>query len=371
MKKILLLCFVLVFAGLSAQDWNITGAGARAAGFAGAFIGIADDATAIGWNPGGLTQLYRPEVSLVTRFVGESLDDEYYEEKFTQNHFALNFGSAAYPFMDGKFVVAAAYQQQLDMFSDWTDGESDTGGAYTISTGAAYQVMPIVSIGLSTNIWMGKWESEDDYGSSDIGFSGFNMNLGAMLNLRNLANPLPMQVGFSMRTPFELSVKVDNDSGDSWTNKVEMPLMMGFGAAYFLGENLILSADFEMRNYGKSEILYDNGDSVYLSDSEENLSQLRFGAEYLLVTDFAAVPFRAGFKTVPTLLAEMNYDNGDIDSQVVGTGFAFGSGLIFERFAIDVTYDLEAYDHDYIYQGSDLTDNHSIANLGISGTFYF
>ena len=47
-------------------DWNFTGVGARAAGMGGAFIGVADDATAVIWNPGGLTQLYRPEASIVT-----------------------------------------------------------------------------------------------------------------------------------------------------------------------------------------------------------------------------------------------------------------------------------------------------------------
>ena len=41
------------------------GSGARALGMGGAFIAIADDATAASWNPGGLTQLERPELSLV------------------------------------------------------------------------------------------------------------------------------------------------------------------------------------------------------------------------------------------------------------------------------------------------------------------
>ena len=339
-------------------------------GMGGAFIGLADDATAISWNPGGLTQLYKPEVSLVSRFVGESYDDEFYEEKYTQNHFALNFGSAAYPFMDGKFVVAAAYQQQLDMYNNWYDDSSDSGGAYTISTGIAYQVLPIVSIGLSTNIWLGKWKSEDSFGSNDIKFSGFNMNIGAMLNLRNLSNSIPLQVGFSTRTPFDLSVKVD-DGFNSWTNKVEMPLMMGFGAAYFLGENLILSADFEMRNYGKSKIIYDDGSSVYLSNSEENVNQLRIGAEYMLVTDFAAIPVRAGIKTVPTLLAHWD-ESGYPDGQVVGSGFALGTGLIFEKIAIDVTYDIETYTQDYFDTlGSEYTNTTIKGNLGISGIYYF
>ena len=41
------------------------GSGARAMGMAGAFIAIADDATAASWNPAGLIRLERPEVSIV------------------------------------------------------------------------------------------------------------------------------------------------------------------------------------------------------------------------------------------------------------------------------------------------------------------
>jgi len=44
---------------------NITGTGARALGMGGAFVALADDATAASWNPAGLAQLTRPGVSLV------------------------------------------------------------------------------------------------------------------------------------------------------------------------------------------------------------------------------------------------------------------------------------------------------------------
>ena len=41
------------------------GSGARAQGMGSAFIAVADDATAASWNPGGLGQLQRPEISAV------------------------------------------------------------------------------------------------------------------------------------------------------------------------------------------------------------------------------------------------------------------------------------------------------------------
>ena len=45
--------------------FNRTGSGARAAGMANAFIAISDDGTAASWNPSGLAQLRKPELSVV------------------------------------------------------------------------------------------------------------------------------------------------------------------------------------------------------------------------------------------------------------------------------------------------------------------
>ncbi|MCU0645955.1 MAG: hypothetical protein MUC94_17060, partial [bacterium] len=44
-------------------DFNFIGAGARARGMGGAFIGGADDATAASWNPAGLVFLEKMEAS--------------------------------------------------------------------------------------------------------------------------------------------------------------------------------------------------------------------------------------------------------------------------------------------------------------------
>ena len=47
------------------SSFNPVGSGARAIGMGGAFIAMADDATAASWNPGGLIQLTMPEFSMV------------------------------------------------------------------------------------------------------------------------------------------------------------------------------------------------------------------------------------------------------------------------------------------------------------------
>lgn len=68
---------------------NAVGSGARALGMGGAFIAVADDATAASWNPGGLTQLERPEFSLV----------------LSQKWFSEDFTSGTHPELNGSFDV--------------------------------------------------------------------------------------------------------------------------------------------------------------------------------------------------------------------------------------------------------------------------
>ncbi|MBN1948776.1 MAG: hypothetical protein JW784_03460, partial [Candidatus Cloacimonetes bacterium] len=105
MKKIVIFLCLVLSGALVAQNvnFNLTGAGARAAGMGGAFIGVADDATAIVWNPAGLTLLERPEASVVTRFIADTYTLEWGDEKDeeTQSHFVLNFLSGAVPLKFG------------------------------------------------------------------------------------------------------------------------------------------------------------------------------------------------------------------------------------------------------------------------------
>lgn len=92
---------------------NITGTGARALGMGGAFVALADDATAASWNPAGLAQLTRPEVSLVYDWSSgtndaRGTDDVTYANGSVANgvwsspgHIRSNyvgFASATYPF---------------------------------------------------------------------------------------------------------------------------------------------------------------------------------------------------------------------------------------------------------------------------------
>jgi len=390
MKKVIFFILIVLFTVSLNARWNITGAGARAAGIGGAFIGVADDATAIVWNPAGLTQLYRPEASIVSTF--NSTRSELGDWDNVKSNFVLEFVSSAYPFMDGKLVVAAAYQRPIDLYEDFSSDtyeQTATGGADTFTIGSAYQMLPLVSVGMAANVWFGKFEEDvideyrgayysstyDEYyylyrtGEMSQTFSGFNMVCGLMVNFENLQNPVPLKLGCTVRTPFDLEAKeegsffqeyywLDGDYGsenieyDDGEATNEMPLMIGGGISYRIGDDLTITADFETRAYGESN----------LNSHEDDLNQIRVGIEKIYVTDFVVIPLRIGYQTVPTLMIDSN------DDPIIGNGFSFGTGLIFEKFAFDTAFTM-AINENIRPSGGNQVNTYS--KLIFSGILYF
>lgn len=404
MKKISSVFFLIMVCVVSSfsqynSDFNITGSGARAEGFGGAFIGLADDATAVVWNPAGLTQLERPEASIVTRFIREAVSFKHetrprldYED--SDGRFALNFTSFALPIAksDLKLVAAVSYQKQLDFFEKSKDKDFDdfgneveqitegSGGVNTITPAIALKVSPVIAVGISINIWTGSIENKSSLEVKGVGrnredysadYSGLNFVIGSLIDFEQMNNGFPLKVGATIRTPFELSSEgsvfiedqLSSNPGSGTLDvkqTIDMPLMFGFGASYRVGDNFTFAFDYELRNYAQKNLTTEltlpgfGSASVEerVSQSGKNLSEIRLGAEYLIVGEIGVIPIRAGFKTVPTVLSDVNvqYDPNTDDliltptgEQVKGTGFSLGSGFISDTFAIDITYGIQRY----------------------------
>ncbi len=398
-RSVLILSILLTSAG-TAQDWNITGAGARAEGFGGAFIGVADDATAIVWNPAGLGQLERAEVSAVGRYISETsefksmLPSDSYTESNTQSHYNFNFASLAVPFSAGStnIVVAVAYQTQLDFYSKYTDISKNqtesTGAASTITPGVAVRFGSVFSLGLATNIWMGSFDYSTKYATGEVWksspvFSGLNFGVGALLDFGGLPNPIPLKLGVAVKTPFTVEADVDYSYGGStgkYNAEVEMPLMLGVGASYQIGQNFTVAVDYETRQYEDKKLTTKESgtsSSDLLSDSNENLDQVRVGAEYLIVMKGGVIPLRGGFHTVPTVLANYVWNRDSLtyypSGQVSGRGFSVGTGFISSHFALDFAYSHDEYDEQTWTDAgvNDFTNNYQADRFSLSLIVYF
>lgn len=114
------------------------GAGVRSAGLGDAFVAVADDASSVYWNPAGLTQLEKIEV---TGMYMKWLSD-----------FNYQFIGAAMPI--GNFALGlSVIRNAVPPFPEMDNAGNETGSLESsdiaIGASAAYEIIPSLSVGLS------------------------------------------------------------------------------------------------------------------------------------------------------------------------------------------------------------------------------
>lgn len=205
---------------------NRPGSGARAAGMGNAFIAVSDDGTAASWNPAGLSQLRKPELSLVYSASRQHFFHEGYRTRDRSAVFTilktpsaeanLEFASAAVPFsLGGRPVTLQVGWRRLYQFGGGLHGDvrriptspqgrpeslirfdNDSNGSVDLWTVAgALRVTSRLSVGWSTDYYRGEWGesgnvSEDPGILGPLDFSalrvsnqvaGHTLNLGLLL----------------------------------------------------------------------------------------------------------------------------------------------------------------------------------------------
>jgi len=390
-------------------DFNIMGTGARARGMGGAFIGVADDATAVGWNPAGLAQLEKPEASVVGLFNMKQFSYEMsipsisYNDSWDESvsHIAPAFASFIIPtkMADKNLVFAIAYQRLIDMaFTykdegtdlgiDWESKEEATGGFDAITPAVALQVTPQIMVGAAGNILINGYKYKynetypaypSDYYNETIeaDISGFNMNAG-LLGTFNKIN-----VGAMFRFPFTLTEKPKYTENYDWTSMgggsdsytenipeigVSMPLMFGFGVALKPTDKLTFAADFESRAYSNTEYTQEGlSEDAGLKDC----NQFRVGMEYIMSGNNAVFPIRLGFRTDPRVYSGV-YGDGTDTSQVVGKVITGGFGLVMGKLMLDLAYEYTMTNHvDVEVSGMTMKADEKSHNIMASAIIHF
>ncbi|MBW2738898.1 MAG: outer membrane protein transport protein [Deltaproteobacteria bacterium] len=249
-----------------ASSPNPVGSGARAMGMGGAFIAVADDATAASWNPGGLVQLKTPEISVVGNCFHRTEDVNFANHPEASGSESvskedLNYLSMVYPFnlFNRNMVVSLNYQKLYDFAREWDfqfTGTTDTiddslsfpglppmiihtttkekihyeqsGGLSALGIACSIQIVPQLSFGFTLNIWdndltPNKWEKIYYYASSstveyygisvpasnierkakdEYSFNGLNFNIGMLWRITD-----KLTTGLVFKTPFTADVK--------------------------------------------------------------------------------------------------------------------------------------------------------------------
>ncbi|UCE05231.1 MAG: hypothetical protein JSW07_16655 [bacterium] len=366
-------------------DFNFIGAGARARGMGGAFIGGADDATAASWNPAGLVYLEKPEASAVYVYssVFQTIDDEAVED-LGLSHGYINFVSAALPLSigDRNVVGCIAYQRVIDLFnkqdvtlSNGTYETNQKGGVDAVSPSLGIQVSPQLSLGLALNIYIGgtttkwtSWDTDREIEAPKETYSGSNMSLGGILDLGMY------RVGAVYKTPYTLKAERDQRLGVGdlidfydYEFEMKMPGMLGIGVMVEPTSNLRLAADYELRSFSNFESRFKGNDFEKPDPEFLDVNQFRLGAEYLLMFGNKIIPLRLGLKTEPKQYKDAN------DDQVMGAALTMGLGLVSQNFSLSAALEFSAttlklIDPVYFYESEVTT---SQLNLMVSGIFYF
>ena len=331
------------------SSFNPVGSGARALGMGGAFIAVADDATAASWNPGGLTQLKKPECSVVGAFYhrGEDLTFGTNPEADGSHSISdsnINYLSASYPFeaFDRNMIVSLSYQHLYDFNREWgftlkqdTDLQvSDDNWEYRQSgsltaLGFSYcvRVIPQLSVGFTLNFWdddltHNNWEENyrmvgngtifedrftERYSKTDErSIQGVNYNLGLLWRIN-----YKWTIGAVFKAPFKADVehkiyrnsvmqiqlsdegRTDESSdieSDIKDEELEMPMSYGIGVVYNVSDNLSVSGDIYRTEW--SGCIYKNADGKETSpitggsaSDVEPTHQIRIGGEYRFINE--------------------------------------------------------------------------------------
>jgi long-subunit fatty acid transport protein len=377
------------------SSFNPVGSGARALGMGGAFIAIADDATAASWNPAGLLQLERPEISAVGSYFRRSEDlifgtnpEGNGSEGVSQ--FDLNYLSATLPFHTSvwNMVVSINYQNLFDFRRKWSfdlnrssDGLNlgdavdldQDGNLYALGVAYAFLLPYDLRFGLTSNFWNDDW-FEDNWNQNvtwkasgtqsgnpfyfestsreGFSFKGFNANVGVQWDVTGR-----LTVGAVLKTPFTAHVErktrsmssihhpsdphLDETTSNATKDPLDlkMPMSYGIGLAYRFTDAFTVSADayrtewddFKLEDSEGNKISPISGKSSATSDVDPT-HQIRLGAEYLFFDKRERTPIIA-------FRLGAFYDPAPAEgSQDKYYGFSFGTGLSTERCSFDIAY---------------------------------
>lgn len=198
------------------------GAGARALGMGGAFTAVADDATAAYWNPAGLTQIEKQEISsMYTNQFGLNISYSFlnYARVFGENAFALNWIRLA----TDKIPKTGLDENGRPIIIDYFKDEENA-----VLLSGARKMTELISLGGNIKGIFEKIE--------EVNAFGFGLDLGMLFNLSK-----SLKAGLVIRN---IGTNLKWDTGHSDT----LPLTTTLGIAYkTFNDRVTLAVDMEKR----------------------------------------------------------------------------------------------------------------------------
>jgi long-subunit fatty acid transport protein len=383
--------------GISSSP-NPVGSGARAVGMGGAFVAIADDATAASWNPGGLIRLERPEVSIVGAYCNrrEDFSSDLHPEIDNTGEvddFNINYFSATYPFHFHKDMVVSINYQRLYEFErsfshtydysspgiDLLSNKHFNQNGYVGALGLAYaiSVTPKLSFGVTLNIWTDEllwrngWEETySEYSVKTRGgvpittdthitdkyseFRGWNANLGLLWDINRY-----LTLGAVIKTPFKASIHhefrftqtstygppinkpLPADTKSSSENvELRMPLSYGIGLAWRVSDALSFALDVYRTEWSEHILTDSQGNKFSPIDGRlQSDSDIKDTTQVRIGGEYLFIG--QDTQVVVPVRGGIFYDPEPSHGTAQDFyGIAIGSGVAYKKFIFDVAYQL-------------------------------
>ena len=397
-QRIFLIALLSVL-GLSspglANGLNLNSLGSRALSMGGAFVGLADDYSAIFWNPAGMAQFDKrtlgfygtdiiPSGSYLLQVPAEAGLLTVVDAKTQSKHY-LSGMLAYYQPINEYLVAGIGVYVPAGLGSSW-DGNDFAGlsngisyeweskiGLVTISPGISYKINDMISVGAALNINYGmfsmkRWAGnaaiseppyELDLGQYDMSLNGWG--LGATAGVLIKASDV-LSFGATIRTPNRIKFSgdaslsnidllgfVDSTEVETLSPHLTFPLWIAGGVAYRPLPRLILTGDLQWTRWStldEVELKFiDPYWSLFMTAAGENkmhlqwknVLQVRFGAEYMLKENLA---IRGGYYYDPTPQPDetMNFMLPTFTCNV----FTLGLGYSLNGLVIDLGFEFLA-----------------------------
>ena len=410
--RIAILCTLLVFmciGNLPAQDvpfiWGHSwGVGSRAIGMGGAFTGVADDYSALYYNPAGLGQIKNMEVYGTLSYLGITDRATFIgvEDEINSSYTKLNaLGiSVPVPTRRGSLVFGFGFHQERDFerfYSasrflstpndsvTWNHHTMIEGGLNIASLGGSMEMASGLYVGGSVNFWTGSiedswkfqeidepfdlWEFSDTTSTEHLEtkFSGVNFTLAMLYNANNMVRfgaiiqtPVTLTANedwdyydiktWDAGTPYEDSVDVASEAF-STDYKIRSPWVYRFGGSLNSGP-ILVSGEVEFYNYGQISYRTDppvadqtqSEANIEIRENLKNVLNWRVGGEFTIPS--TDLKLRGGYAVYPS--PWKNYS--DIQDRKV---ISFGGGFTFNKqFTLDVAYAYTSWDRFDYYVAS-------------------
>ena len=419
--KILAIALLCVWVGgAAAQEEraidNFAGVGVRAMGMGGAFVGVADDFTAMYWNPAGLAQMQRREVQ-VSLLRNSRANDSVFNGTAGRSELTnTRFGSLGfvypYPVYRGSLVLAAGLTRIKDF--DWSlnlKGDDDglaadhafqhEGELALAGVSAAIDVSPAVSLGATLGLVSGEDEAVNEFDWADsqdefleqrffardsftdeyqwtpyavLGVMlrtprdnpryrlGATFTTGGTHKIRYVFRGSPSDKGYSSVQYDDGTVEKFSDEEARNTYELTLPFEFGVGASAEALPGLTLAGSLHLAEWSQSE--YKGADEYGLRADTSFETQYRdvlryhFGVEYQVPV--VALDLRAGYFVDPIPFIgprDPGSDDPTIRIEEDRRFISLGAGILLdEAVQVDLAWVRGAFKQVEEYSG-DYSDN--------------